>query len=434
MKLTGKVRQAIAELAQAKLGRPITAEEHEKFVAVWENDTDTDPGAGIVDAEEKTRIDALAKAGRPPGSGFFPDPSGTRKDTGVTREGNITVVKNSAKLFAHVNHTLPDGIQAAELDFGRSIKGMVTGDWNGADAERMCVSKTMAGGNDANGGFLLPSPLSTMVIDLARNQSVCLRAGALTIPMDSGTFDIARLTSDPTGYWKGENAAGTATDIGTGRFQLRAKTLMALVKSSVELIEDAPNAGALIQNAISQALALELDRAALRGAGVSEPLGIRHWSSLGSSFGAQYTGSIGSPNYDDFSNAAEDILSANGPEATALSVIYSPRTWGTLDRLKDGESKTLIPPPSFSAMRKFTTNQIPETLGGGSNESEAYVGDFSQLAIGMRTQLVLEVSRHAADSSSSAFKNLQVFIRGYLRADVVLLQPTFFVVLGGITA
>jgi HK97 family phage major capsid protein len=377
-------------------------------------------------AAERERLDKLAKAGRPA------DPMDKPRTEKIH---GIEVIKSGQKLSDHVSHDLPDGIKASDLNFGRTLKGMVTGSWDGAEAERMCVSKTMAGGSDSAGGYLLPSPLSTMLIDLARNQSVCFRAGAITIPMDSATLDIARLTSDPVGYWKPENSAGTATDIGTGRFTLRSKTLMAYVKSSVELIEDAPNAGAVIQNAISSALALELDRAGLRGNGAgSEPLGIRGWSSLGSSFGAQHTGSIGSPTYDDFSAAAEDILSANGPDASALSVIYSPRTWGTIDRIKDGEAKTLIPPPSFSAMKRFVTNQIPENLGGGTNESEAYVGDFSQLAIGMRTRLILEVSRHAADSTNSAFKNLQVWIRGYLRADVVLLQPTFFVVLDGITA
>ncbi|MDM7997203.1 MAG: phage major capsid protein [Acidobacteriota bacterium] len=379
-------------------------------------------------AKEKAQRDAdmaYANAHRPP----YPS-----SPTAAEKVHGITVVKNDQRLSDHVRDGSLAGICANELDFGRAIKGMVTGDWSGAEAERLSISKTMSGGDDSAGGYLLPSPLSTRLIDLARNNSVCFKAGAITIPMTSGTLDIARLTSDPSAYWKPENAAGTPSDIGTGRYTLRAKTLMALVKTSVELIEDAANAGAVIQNAISNALSLELDRAALRGNGVGqEPLGIRGWSPLGASYGVQHRGSIGVPMYDDFSAAAEDILSANGPDS-GLSVIYSPRTWGTIDRFKDGEGLTLIPPPSFAAMKRLVTNQIPENLGVGGNESEAYVGDFSQLAIGMRTQMVLEVSRAASDSSSSAFRNLQVWIRAYLRADVVLLQPTWFVVLDGITA
>jgi hypothetical protein len=52
--------------------------------------------------------------------------------------------------------------------------------------------------------------------------------------------------------------------------------------------------------------------------------------------------------------------------------------------------------------------------------------------IGMRTNLVLEISRQAADSTGSAFANLQVWIRAYRRANVQLAHPAAFVVLNGI--
>lgn len=289
---------------------------------------------------------------------------------------------------------------------------------------------------DILGGYLLPSPLSTMVIDLARNQACVTRAGAITIPMESNTLDIACLTKDPTAAWKAENAPATPSDPNVGRLSLRARTLIGMVKSSVELLEDAPNCGTIIRNGLSQALALELDRAALRGIGAAEePLGIRNWTSLGSDFGAQLI-ELGSGDggildaYDTFSQAVQKIQEVNGP-TEGLSVIYTPREGGTLDRWKDGQGLPLIPPASWTRLAKFVTNQIPTDLGEGT-ESEAYVGDFTQLGIGMRTTLTLEVSRQAADAEGSAFTNLQVWIRAYLRADVVLLQPTWFVVINRI--
>ena len=54
--------------------------------------------------------------------------------------------------------------------------------------------------------------------------------------------------------------------------------------------------------------------------------------------------------------------------------------------------------------------------------------------IGMRTQLTIEVSRQAADANSSAFTNMQVWIRAYLRADIQLAHPNHFNVLTGILA
>ena len=86
---------------------------------------------------------------------------------------------------------------------------------------------------------------------------------------------------------------------------------------------------------------------------------------------------------------------------------------------------SLNPPASFSDLRKFVTKQIPVNLGGGSNESEAYVADFRQLIVGMRTDIRLEISR----VSESAFSKLQFQLRSYLRADIALAQPTHFVVI-----
>ncbi len=58
-------------------------------------------------------------------------------------------------------------------------------------------------------------------------------------------------------------------------------------------------------------------------------------------------------------------------------------------------------------------------------------GQRNELLIG-QTELVLEVSRDASDAASSAFTNLQVWIRAYLRADVAPMHPEHFVVITGV--
>lgn len=316
--------------------------------------------------------------------------------------------------------------QHRELSLARYLKGIATGSWDGADAER----KAMAEGSLAGGGYMVPSPLSARVIDRARAAATVFRAGALTVPMTSSTLRIARVAGDPTAQWLAENAASTASDVELEGVDFTSRTLRALVKMSVELFEDAPNADAVVMDTISKALALELDRVVLRGSGVApEPKGIRNTSgidviSMGTNGGA-LTG------YDDFSQAVENIQAANH-EPTA--VIYAPRTSGTIDRLTNTEGQPLQPFPSFAALRKFVTTQVPTDLehGTAENASEAYVGDFSQVLVGLRTNLTLEVTRVAADSSSSAFTNLQVWVRAYLRGDVQLAHADAFSVITGI--
>ena len=98
----------------------------------------------------------------------------------------------------------------------------------------------------------------------------------------------------------------------------------------------------------------------------------------------------------------------------------------------DTTGQPLNAPPSYNDLEKFSTSQIPVNLGTGTDESEAFLGDFSKLMIGMRTNLTLEVSREASDSTNSAFEDMQVWVRIYLRADVQLAKPDQFVYMSGI--
>ena len=85
-------------------------------------------------------------------------------------------------------------------------------------------------------------------------------------------------------------------------------------------------------------------------------------------------------------------------------------------------------------MKKYPTNQIPTNLvhGNTSDNSEVYVADWSSLLITMRTQLTIEISRVAADGSGSAFSNMQIWIRAYLRMSSALLRPERFVLISGV--
>ena len=324
---------------------------------------------------------------------------------------------------------LPDGIRDDELSLGRWLRGAVTGDWSNAQAER----RAMGIGNDVAGGFLLPGNLSARLIDLARNKTKIVQAGAVTIPMDGFDLALAKLDSDPTAAWKGENAAATDSDMTFGRVVLRARTLVALTKSSVELWEDAKNLDSVVSGALSAALALEIDRAALRGgetAGPVEPTGIRF------STGIQTTDkALGSFAIDDLSTAIESLLNVNadGP----FSFIWNSTVAGNLDRQKDGEGRYLFPndiPPSVREAKKLVSNQIGDTYGGASNETEIYAGQFNQFMLGARTNITIEVSREAGDSSGSAFKNLQVWVRAYARMDVALMKANHFHVIHGLNA
>jgi HK97 family phage major capsid protein len=138
-------------------------------------------------------------------------------------------------------------------------------------------------------------------------------------------------------------------------------------------------------------------------------------------------------NYDPFSYAVQYVAEDNG-QATA--VIMAPRTAGALDRLKEGTTLApLTPPPSFQALQKFSTNQVPitQTQGSSTVASSAFVGDYKNIVLGMRKQLTIDVAASGVGSGSvDVFSSVEALIRGYLRIDVAVLRENHFTWVKGI--
>lgn len=308
---------------------------------------------------------------------------------------------------------------------GAYVRGIVTGRWNGAEELR-----TMAEGSTP-GSYLVPTPLAGYYIDLVRNAAQVIRAGAVTIPFEAATLKIARQIGDVTSGWKAENAALTFSDANFEVVTFTAQMLVAGSKLSIEVVEDAPNIDAIVGQSITKSLGLALDYAALYGSGSSnQPKGIKNQTNV--AITSMGTNGAALTDFSKFSAGIAGVMgnNFNGP----FSILYSARTAGELDNLQDTLHQPLRQPDSVSAARKFVTNQIPNnlTVGSGVTCSDAFIGQFDQCMIGMRTGMVMEISRVAADSTGSAFTNTQVWIRAYLRADVQLAHPQAFNVLTGI--
>lgn len=233
---------------------------------------ETGQGRSLKEMENELSRTPEPRAGRPdPNEGESASLRSSRS------EAEVRVYRPAESLRAGWQGHLPDGIRADELSLGRAVKSMLTGDWSQAQAEW----RAMGGSSDVLGGFLMPDPMSLVVIDLARNETVCFKAGAGTVKMDGASLTMARVTGDPTVAWKRENAAAAVSDGGVGAVTLKAKTLVGLVKVSLELVSDAPNAGAVIKHALGAAIAIELDRVLLRGKGAAiEPMDVHNWPAV----------------------------------------------------------------------------------------------------------------------------------------------------------
>lgn len=379
--------------------------------------------SGIDDPENskyKASIDAgikpHLKVNRPRGEGEEETPTDGMQfvdDKGVLHKAFLP----GEKLVS----TIPEGLR--EDSFGRILRASIIGNREGLNYEE----KSLSEGIGASGGFLLPDIVSRQVWDLARNQAFCLKAGMLTLMMDGPIVKIVKCVGDPTGYFVAENEEITEdTTWEIAPVTLQAITCGIVIKSSIELLEDAPNASAILQNAIGKAIALKLDLSALTGDGVNSPLGIGNYDDR--NVVDMGTNGLALTDYDPFSEACEAVANANG---IASSVIMAPRSAYVLDRLKEGTTNAPLPAPqSFVNLDKYITNQVSvtDTKGTSSVASRAYIADWKQALLGIRKNLEIEVARSGGDT----FSKCQLRIRGRMRFDIAIMRPDFFSVIEGI--
>lgn len=334
------------------------------------------------------------------------DPAPTQEPPRELQPGEVRALRPEQRMAELETYS------GAPLSLGRAIRAAILGDWSDAEAEQR-VMGTVTG---ALGGFLVPSAISASVIDLARNQSSVIRAGAGTIPMPAQKLRVVRVISDPTAAWRAEGAVINESDAGFEPVELVAHSLAALVRVNLELLEDVPTFAGMIEGQLASALGLEVDRAALNGSGTApEPRGVLNTSGI-------FTDDVGGPlaNYDPMLDAIGKIEGANIAPAAALLPSGVKTDLSKLKTGISGDLTKLTPPAEWSALNRFVSNQVPADT--------VVIGDFSQMAVAMRSSLQIEASRTAGD----AFSKAQVLVRAILRADVLVMRPKAFASLTGI--
>lgn len=300
------------------------------------------------------------------------------------------------------------------LSLGKVVRAAIVGDWKGAEAEQ----RAMSGMNNALGGFLVPDPLSASVIDLARAQSVLIRAGAQTVAMDSATLALARITTDPVFSHHAENATIAEDDVEFDRVNLVAYTIAVIVRISRELASDAPNSVSLIESTLASALAARIDYLGLRGSGAGQPTGLIHWPNVNA------VGAVGADlDWDDLLEAlSENELDNQVSNAYA----FSPANWLALRQLRSGDGTNsanlyLEAPAAIAALTGFSTTALPNTDG--------ILGDFTKYIVALRQSPQIEVTSEGGD----AFSKHSVLVKATWRGDFSATRQDAFCLMPGIS-
>lgn len=388
--------EAITAAAQEE-GRSLTAEEAEKIKTILD---------GAETAHLLSRAEEAAARRTHPGQ---PEPQPPEPSTEWrNRDGKPVHVLRPEQRLADLRPASERG------SLGRLVRGMITGDWRDAELER----RAMAEGVNTTGGFLVPETLSNTVIDKARNATVCMRLGAQTVAMDSDTLTLARVTTDPTYYIHGENATITSSDMAFDAISLHTKTIACLLYCSRELAEDSANFITMVENAISQSLAVKIDALVLEGSGSQEPLGLK------ANPACQAVTSYGSlASWDLILDQVKRLWDYN---IEPTGYVTNPTIRKALLALKSGDGdpcplEYMSKPAIVGTLQELTSNQV--------SSGYLYAGGFQHVLIGIRQQPLIEVSTTAGDT----FAKHQVAVKATFRFDSNLTLANSVVVVSGIS-
>lgn len=326
-----------------------------------------------------------------------------------------------------------------QFDAGAYFKGMATGKWS-EDGRDNYERRALAEGSVSTGGAVVPIDLYADLIDIVRNSARVLQAGATVVPLSHYVTNVAKLTADPSPSWRAEGGTISASGSTFSRLTFTTQTLSTVVVASRELLEDVPTLGDEIKREMALEFALGLDLAALYGAGHSsnQPFGLKDasWSVSQTSMGANgATLTSLTPNaWMGLVNPAYRLLGAN--ENGLSGAIMNPRSELEMVSAPTTINTFAEPPSRLSTIARYgtaplevySTNQVPVNLtqGTASTASDLFMGDWSQLLVGIRSELKIDTLTEAYAGTG------QIGFLGWLRADTVVARSSAFDITTGI--
>lgn len=378
-----------------------------------------------IDSLEKEAYEAAKKAGRPfPGVGGEFDPAAQ-----ITKTHETWIDTKTKKSVAVLRHD--QSLAALETkaesrpSIGRVLRGIILGGAAHDAAELAEERKSLSIGSDVSGGYTVAGALSSEWIDNLRAQMVLSKAGARTLPMDTGQVSIARVTADPVISWHGESVALPEASPTFGAVNLNAKTCVCLVKLSLELASDSQNIEQILQTTITNAMAQAIDSAGLNGVTVdtaAAPSGVMNLTDRNS------VTSIGAPTSWNFLlDGMYELMLDNVAQANIGAFIAHPSVWKKMAKLKTGISSdltTLVMPPEVAAIPKLYTTAAPLVTATAAG----IIADWRDLIFGVRKDITVRVLSEAFMGS-----NLQIAVLAYARVDFGATRPASFCTLEGIT-
>lgn len=296
------------------------------------------------------------------------------KDAGFEREVSVSIAKAAGKETAGI--FMPTNIpfyaaRAADYSYG-----------------------TGAGLSATNGGANLVATdlMSGNFIELLRNKVRVMQLGAQMLSGLVGNVDIPRQKAAGSTYWVGEAGGLPQSGAQFDKISLSPKHLGLITAITRNmLLQASPDVEMLARADLLATMALGLDAAILYGSGNGyQPLGIANQAGIGSIIGGTNGGVLTIDNLIDM----ETLVAQNNADEGSMAYLANAKAVGALKKMKSGTGQYLWTnspqgqrsgtPGEINGYTVARTNQARGNLtkGTGTNLSEIYFGDWSQVLVG----------------------------------------------------
>lgn len=244
-------------------------------------------------------------------------------------------------------------------------------------------------------------------IDVLRNQSSVMQAGATMLQGLQGNIVIPKKTAASTAAWIAtEGGAATESEMTTGSVTMSPKVIGAFTDATRLLLSQSSlSIENLIRNDLTAGIATAIDSGALLGSGSSgQPTGIRNTSGINTA-----TFAAANPTWAEIVGLESDIAGDNALFGN-LRMICTPAEYGTMKvTSKDSGSGQFIVSPDGMVNGYDVIRSAQVTSG------DFYFGNFADLLIGLYGGLDITVDPYSLSTTGSvrivALQNVDVAVR-----------------------
>ena len=331
------------------------------------------------------------------------NPSYTRRILDGHSQPRPGEMSEAARVFARLGlcALMGSGDHGSELEMARTL-----------DIESYYKSAQSAG-SAAGGGLLIIDEMANDVIELLQPFSVVRQIGARLVAIPRGALRTPKITSGVASAYVAEGAKIPSSRMKVGQISLSAKKLASLVVLTNELGQFAGDIDQILLDDMLASIGKTEDKAFLFGLGVeNEPRGIVDWAIDANVFDATQAGAKATLTevQADLQKVEQLLLSADVPMRTPVWIM-SPRSRLFLRDLRDTQDRGVFgdemrQSKTINGISYFTTNNVPNNLGGGTNESKVILVDASEVVIGDVPQVSVDRSKDATVTIDGAETNL----------------------------